>query len=118
MIIYLMSVLIMILKLITGIFIIFQFKSKLKKIEVLALFLLSFDLFIVIVSMFTNRLLLLQPFFLIMYGAYWISYILYMILISVLLIMYTGLNDNFRNLHRILLSVYFLSSITGFLILI
>ena len=118
MFIYLISVLIIILKLVTGIFIIFKFKRKIDDIEILALFLLIFDIFIIKISLFTDVLILLQPFFLIIYDTYWISHILYIAIISILLIMSTGLNDNFRNLHRILLSIYFLSSIMGFLILL
>lgn len=118
MIIDLIGILFIILKLIIGIIIIFQFKSSLKKIEIASISALSFDLVMIIISIFTDRFKLFLPYFLTLYYTSWNAFIIYIVIDVILLIFYAGLNDNFRNLHRIVVSFYFISSVLGYLILI
>ncbi|WP_068267648.1 hypothetical protein [Caviibacter abscessus] len=118
MLINLVEILFIILKLITGIIIMFQFKSSLKKVELMAIPLLLIDLILIIISIFTDKVKIFLPYFLFLYYKNWNVFIAYIIIDMILLIFYAGLNDNFRNFHRMLVSIYFISSIMGYIVLL
>lgn len=113
--IYYLSILIILLDFIVGTILIIQTF----KVDGFAIVSLSIKFLALISSFFTNKFLTLTYFSVMLKAQYSYPYvnILFIILDFILLIGYSGINDNYKKIHQIAVSIFLLFNSISFIIL-
>ena len=107
------------LKLCLAIILLFGFFNKAKEINSLCIFTLFIELISILVSIFTNKIASLQPFFLTYYQKNWpYPNLIFLLIVSILLLLYKGIDDNLIFLHKFLVAIYLFISAFPYILLL
>lgn len=113
------SIILIYLKLCLAIILLFGFFNKAKEINFLCIFTLFIELISILVSIFTNKIASLQPFFLTYYQKNWpYPNLIFLLIVSILLLLYKGIDDNLIFLHKFLVAIYLFISAFPYILLL
>lgn len=96
----------------------FKFKNFLA-FDILSAIFLFLDIFFMAFSIFSYRFIAAQPFYVMAnnINKFHIYNILGIVIAFILLILYKGIDDNLKQLHKNLVSIYFISTTIGYFLL-
>lgn len=106
------AILLIFLKFILAIILFLGLFSKLKEINYISIFVLFIEWISIIFSFFTYKLSVLLPFYLTVFERAYYPYVNigFLVVVSILLILFRGIDDNLIYIHKLLISIYLLFS--------
>lgn len=113
------AILLIFLKFILAIILFLGLFSKLKEINYISIFVLFIEWISIIFSFFTYKLSVLLPFYLTIFERAYYPYVNigFLVVVSILLILFRGIDDNLIYIHKLLISIYLLFSALPYILL-
>lgn len=113
------AILLIFLKFILAIILFLGLFSKLKEINYISIFVLFIEWISIIFSFFTYKLTVLLPFYLTVFERAYYPYVNigFLVVVSILLILFRGIDDNLIYIHKLLISIYLLFSALPYILL-
>ncbi|MBE3030504.1 hypothetical protein IMK15_00705 [Sneathia sp. DSM 16631] len=113
------AILLIFLKFILAIILFLGLFSKLKEINYISIFVLFIEWISIIFSFFTYKLSVLLPFYLTVFERAYYPYVNigFLVVVSILLILFRGIDDNLIYIHKLLISIYLLFSALPYILL-
>lgn len=113
------AILLIFLKFILAIILFLGLFSKLKEINYISIFVLFIEWISIIFSFFTYKLSVLLPFYLTIFERTYYPYVNigFLAVVSILLILFRGIDDNLIYIHKLLISIYLLFSALPYILL-
>lgn len=113
------AILLIFLKFILAIILFLGLFSKLKEINYISIFILFIEWISIIFSFFTYKLSVLLPFYLTVFERAYYPYVNigFLVVVSILLILFRGIDDNLIYIHKLLISIYLLFSALPYILL-
>ncbi|WP_288777198.1 hypothetical protein [uncultured Sneathia sp.] len=113
------AILLIFLKFILAIILFLGLFSKLKEINYISIFVLFIEWISIIFSFFTYKLSVLLPFYLTIFERAYYPYVNigFLAVVSILLILFRGIDDNLIYIHKLLISIYLLFSALPYILL-
>lgn len=113
------AILLIFLKFILAIILFLGLFSKLKEINYISIFVLFIEWISIIFSFFTYKLSVLLPFYLTICERTYYPYVNigFLAVVSILLILFRGIDDNLIYIHKLLISIYLLFSALPYILL-
>lgn len=113
------AILLIFLKFILAIILFLGLFSKLKEINYISIFVLFIEWISIIFSFFTYKLSVLLPFYLTVFERAYYPYVNigFLVVVSILLILFRGIDDHLIYIHKLLISIYLLFSALPYILL-
>ena len=113
------ALLLIFLKFILAIILFLGLFSKLKEINYISILVLFIEWISIIFSFFTYKLSVLLPFYLTVFERAYYPYVNigFLVVVSILLILFRGIDDNLIYIHKLLISIYLLFSALPYILL-